>query len=203
VEGAGPEIRMPRPGEEPEVAALLHESAVDMYDRFAGGRERALRLLERALGTPGTNASAEIVRVAALEGRPAGAMAAFPVDQAAGRASAFLGLTLRSIPPWRWPGSLYLYWAGARAAPSPPASALYVDALATDATARRRGVAQALLDEAERMARDQGLPAVALDTTLQNAPARALYRKAGYEEVAYRPAARRLPGFVALVKELE
>jgi ribosomal protein S18 acetylase RimI-like enzyme len=202
VEGAQPEIRMPRPGEEPEIAALLHESAVDMYDRFAGGRERALRLLERALGTPGTNASAEIVWVAALDGRPAGAMAAFPVDQAAGRANAFLGLTLRSIPPWRWPGSLYLYWAGARAAPPPPSSALYIDALATDPSARRRGVARALLAEAERMAREEGLRCVALDTALGNEPARALYKSAGYEEVAYRPAARRLPGFVALVKEL-
>ena len=46
------------------------------------------------------------------------------------------------------------------------------------------------------------LPAVALDTSLDNKPARALYLTAGYDEVAYRPAGRGLPGFVALVKQL-
>jgi ribosomal protein S18 acetylase RimI-like enzyme len=43
---------------------------------------------------------------------------------------------------------------------------------------------------------------VALDTSLENKPARSLYIGAGYEEVAYRPAGRGMPGFVALVKEL-
>ena len=43
---------------------------------------------------------------------------------------------------------------------------------------------------------------MALDTSLENKPARALYLGAGYEEVAYRPPARGMPGFVALVKPL-
>jgi ribosomal protein S18 acetylase RimI-like enzyme len=86
--------------------------------------------------------------------------------------------------------------------PTPPGAALYVDALATEGPARRRGVAQALLAEAERQAHELGLPAVALDTALDNRAARSLYLGAGFDEVAYKPPGRGLPGFVALVKEL-
>jgi ribosomal protein S18 acetylase RimI-like enzyme len=196
------EVRKAGPDDFPRVAELLHHSAADMYDRFAGGRERALGVLRRSLGEPGNASSADVVWVAAVDGGVAGAMAAFPVDEAATRARAFLGLALRGSPPWRWPVALYLYWAGGRAAPSPPASALYIDALATDPGFRRRGVARALLAAAERAAREQRLPAVALDTTIANEPARMLYASEGFDEVAYRPPGRGLPGFVALVKPL-
>lgn len=173
-----------------------------MYDRFAGGRERALRVLERSLEEPGNASSAETIWVVELDEQPAGVMAAFPVDEAGDRSRAFLRLALRSAPPWRWPTSLYLYWAGGRSAPSPPASAFYIDALATSPEFRRRGAARALLAEAEREARKRRLPAIALDTTIDNAAARTLYGREGYDELAYQPPARGLPGFVALVKPL-
>jgi ribosomal protein S18 acetylase RimI-like enzyme len=194
-----------RPAAEPDadgVASLLYESAGGMYDRFAGGHDRALRVIDRAFATDGNNASRDVVTVAEVDGRIAGALAAFPVDEMPGRASAFLRLTLRSIPLWRWPGCLWLYWSGLRSSPPPPRSSFYIDALATDAGLRRRGVARTLLEEAERQARALGLPAVALDTSLRNKPARALYVSSGYDEVAYRPPGRGLPGFVALVKPL-
>jgi ribosomal protein S18 acetylase RimI-like enzyme len=173
-----------------------------MYDRFAGGRQRALRLLERSLAEPGNASSADVVWVAELDGRVAATMAAFVVDEAVARSTAFLRLALRAAPPWRWVSALLLYWAGGRAAPRPPRPSIYVDALATDVAFRRRGAARALLAEAERQARARGLPAVALDTTLGNDQARALYASVGFKEVAYRPAGRGLPGFVALVKWL-
>jgi GNAT superfamily N-acetyltransferase len=195
-------VRRARPEDGAVVAPLLHMSAEAMYDRFAGGRGRAVRVLERAFAEPGTNASAETVWVAEVEGRVIGALAAFPVHEGGPRSKAILRLTLRSIPFWRWPTSLRLYWAGARATPSPPGSSLYVDALAVDPAVRRQGAARALLAAAEERARSLGLPAVALDTTLDNRPARSLYLSAGYDEVAYKPAGRGLPGFVALVKEL-
>jgi ribosomal protein S18 acetylase RimI-like enzyme len=196
------EVRKATPEDFPRAAELLHHSAADMYDRFSGGRERALRVLERSLAKPGNASSAEVVWLAAVDGHVAGAMAAFPVDDAAPRARAFLRVALRVAPPWRWPEALYLYWAGGRAAPSPPASAFYVDALAVDPSFRRRGAARALLAEAERQAREQRLPAVALDTTISNEPARALYASEGFDEIAYRPPGGGLPGFVALVKPL-
>jgi ribosomal protein S18 acetylase RimI-like enzyme len=198
-----PEVRKPRAGEASAVAQLLYLSGADMYDRFSGGRERALRVLELAFDTPGTVASAECVRVVELDGRVAAAMSAFPVDEAPARSRAFLQLALRASPFWRWPRVMRLYRAGGRASPSPPASALYVDALATDERLRRRGAARTLLAEAERQARAQNLPCVALDTTIPNEVARSLYAREGFDEVAYRPAGKGLPGFVALVKRLD
>jgi ribosomal protein S18 acetylase RimI-like enzyme len=177
-------------------------SAAEMYNRFSGGEERALRVLERSLAEPGNASSAETVWVVEIDGRPAGVMAAFPVDEAGERSRAFLGLALRSAPPWRWPTALYLYWAGGRAAPTPPASAFYIDALAISPEFRRRGAARALLAEAEGEARRRRLPAIALDTTIDNTAARALYGREGFDEVAYQPPTRGLPGFVALVKPL-
>lgn len=197
-----PAVRPAREADADHVALLLYKSAAAMYDRFTGGRERAARLLGRAFETPGNNASREVVTVAELDGQVAGALAAFPVQETVTRASAFLKLALRSIPPWRWPGAMWLYWSGARAVPSPPDSAFYIDALAVEESLRRRGAASSLLNAAERQARELAMPSIALDTSLDNEPARALYLRAGYDEVAYRPAGRGLPGFVALVKRL-
>jgi ribosomal protein S18 acetylase RimI-like enzyme len=197
------DVRKATPEDFGQAAALLHLSAAEMYDRFAGGRERALRVLERSLAEPGNASSADVVWVALVDGRVAAAMAAFPVDEAAERARAFLRLALRVAPAWRWPVALYLYWAGGRAAPTPPAPALYVDAIATGPGFRRRGAARALLGEAERQARARRLGSVALDTTIANEPARRLYASEGFEEVAYRPPGRGLPGFVALVKPVD
>jgi ribosomal protein S18 acetylase RimI-like enzyme len=195
-------VRVRKAGQEDRaaVARLLFESAADMYERFSGGQERALATLERAFDTPGNLASREVAWVAEMDGQPAAAMAAFPVAEAAERSKAYMDLTLRGTPFWRWPGVMRLYWIGGRASPKPREHSFYIDALATDPAFRRRGAARALLDEAERQARDRGLPAVSLDTTLTNEGARALYASAGYDEVAYRAPSRGLPGFVALVK---
>jgi ribosomal protein S18 acetylase RimI-like enzyme len=194
------QIRKARQEDVAAVAGLLFESAPEMYERFSGGRQRALVTITRAFQKPGTVASCEVVWVAELDGRIAAAMAAFPVAEAADRSRAYLGLALRGTPFWRWPGALRLYTAGGRTSPKPREDSLYVDALATDPALRRRGAAQALLDQAEREARARSLPAVTLDTTMNNDAARALYARAGFDEVAYRAATRRLPGFVALVR---
>ena len=184
------------------VARLLFESAPDMYTRFSGGRERALATLERAFSEPGTVASGEVAWLVEVDGRPAAAMAAFPVSEAGARSQAYLRLTLRGTPFWRWPGTLRLYFVGGHATPKPREDSFYVDALATDPAFRRRGAARALLDEAERQAREHGLPAVTLDTAMNNEGARALYAAAGFDEVAYRGPTRGLPGFVALLKPI-
>jgi ribosomal protein S18 acetylase RimI-like enzyme len=195
-------VRKARQDDAAAVAELLFESAPDMYDRFSGGRERALATLRRAFEEPGNLASREAVWLVELDGRVAAAMAAFPVDETADRSRAYLRLTLRGTPFWRWPGTLRLFWMGGRASPRPREQSFYIDALATDPELRRRGAAQALLDEAERRASELGLRAVALDTTMNNEAARALYARAGYDEVVYRPPSRGLPGFVGLVKLL-
>lgn len=52
------------------------------------------------------------------------------------------------------------------------------------AHARRQGVARMLLDAAAAAARELGALRIVLETTRDNAPARALYRTAGWEEDA-------------------
>jgi ribosomal protein S18 acetylase RimI-like enzyme len=56
--------------------------------------------------------------------------------------------------------------------------------LFVDASARRHGVARALLDAAAQFARENGAAGLMLETTRDNAPARALYRAAGWHEDA-------------------
>jgi len=60
--------------------------------------------------------------------------------------------------------------------------------------ARRRGVGRALLDAAVAGCRARGARAVLLEVAEDNACARALYRAAGFEEVARRPGYYRRPG---------
>jgi ribosomal protein S18 acetylase RimI-like enzyme len=50
--------------------------------------------------------------------------------------------------------------------------------------ARRGGVARALLDAAAEFGRSEGAAGLVLETTIDNAPARALYRAAGWHEDA-------------------
>ena len=54
--------------------------------------------------------------------------------------------------------------------------------LYVDASARRSGVARALLDAAADFAREDGAAGISLETMRDNAPARALYRAAGWHE---------------------
>ena len=50
--------------------------------------------------------------------------------------------------------------------------------------ARRGGVARALLNAAAEFGRSEGAAGLVLETTVDNAPARALYRAAGWHEDA-------------------
>lgn len=54
--------------------------------------------------------------------------------------------------------------------------------LYVDAGARRTGVARSLLDAAANFAREDGAAGISLETTRDNAAARALYRAAGWNE---------------------
>ena len=56
--------------------------------------------------------------------------------------------------------------------------------LFVDSTARRGGVARALLDAAAAFARENGAAGISLETTRDNDAARALYRAAGWNEDA-------------------
>jgi ribosomal protein S18 acetylase RimI-like enzyme len=183
---------------------LLYESARPYYDAFAGGEARARAMLAAVWAQPCHAASFEVCAVAEADGDVVGVMAGYPAADADLLSQRFLGLAVRRIPPWRWPGVARHLHAGARMSPHPPPDTYYVDALAVAEPWRRRGVARALLDEATARADAAELDGIALDTGLENAPARALYEREGFVERGVRSApsaaaARAVggPGFVA------
>jgi ribosomal protein S18 acetylase RimI-like enzyme len=186
---------------------LLYESARPYYDAFAGGEASARRLLGALWDRPRHTASFDVCAVAVAGGRVAGVLAGFPVTEGDVLARRFLSLAAPRLGPWRWPRAVRHLHAAGRMAPHPPPRAFYVDALAVAPDARRRGVARALLAEATGRAHAAGLPAVALDTGIENAAARALYEGAGFgladvREVASASVARAIggPGFVSYVR---
>jgi ribosomal protein S18 acetylase RimI-like enzyme len=188
---------------------LLYLSAKPYYDAYAGSEERARALLASAYRRTGHAASFEVCSLAEVDGELAGVAAWFPVAEGDRRARRFVALTAPRLPPWRWPALLRHLRAAGLVSPNPPPGTLYVDALAVAPGFRRRGVARALLAEAERAAAAAGLSGVALDTGLHNVPARALYEGAGYHQREIRRAPNPAvaaaiggPGFVGYVKAL-
>jgi ribosomal protein S18 acetylase RimI-like enzyme len=168
---------------------LLYESARPYYDAYAGREAKARAMLAEVWEQSGHAASWEVCSVAEVDGEIAGVIAGYPVADADRYARRFLFLTLRRMGPWRWPAVLAHLRAAQRVSPSPPLRAWYVDALAVAPGWRRQGVARRLLEEASRRAMAAGLDGVALDTGLENAPARALYEAAGFrlEEIREAP----------------
>jgi ribosomal protein S18 acetylase RimI-like enzyme len=198
-------VRTARPDDAAD--ALLYESAAPYYTAYAGGPERARRLLRTLYPRDGHTASWEVCRVAGADGAIVGVLAAFPSRDGDALARRFVRLTLLHSAPWRVPRLMRHLRATAAVAPRPPERMLYVDALATDHAHRRRGVARTLLEEAERMAAAAGLDGVALDTGIENRAARSLYERAGFSPSSLRPApderiARAVggSGFVGYVK---
>jgi GNAT superfamily N-acetyltransferase len=198
-------VRSARP--EDAVDGLLFLSAAPYYSAYAGGDDRARRLLAALYPLPGHTASWQVCRVAESGGSVAGVIAAFPSAAGDALARRFVRLTVRHSAPWRLLPLMRHLRATAAVAPLPPDRMLYVDALATDPAHRRSGVATALLADAERMAAAAGLDGVALDTGLENRGARALYERTGFTPTTLRPApderiARALggSGFVGYVK---
>ena len=199
-------VRPARPDDPAD--GLLFASAAPYYAAYAGGPERALRLLRALYPRRGHSASWEVCRVAEDAGVVVGLLAAFPADAGDELARRFVRLTLTHSPPWRVPALFRHLRATAAVSPRPPAGMLYVDALATDPAHRRCGVATALLADAERQAAEAGLAGVALDTGIENRAARALYERTGFVPRGLRPApdertARAVggSGFVGYVKE--
>jgi ribosomal protein S18 acetylase RimI-like enzyme len=185
------------------VAALLYLSSPGGFDFFGGGKRGGLALIASAFARPGTDSSLEVVTVAELDGRLAGAMAAFPVSEAEERRAQLIRQAMRRRAPWHWPAIRRMARQGATAAPKPPDDAFYVDALATGPDFRRRGVARTLLTDAERQARERGLPWLALDTVALNEGARKLYEQFGFEIGEEKPPSPPIPALVGYVKRLD
>jgi ribosomal protein S18 acetylase RimI-like enzyme len=201
-------VRPARP--EDAAAQLLFESAKPYYTAYAGSERGALKLLQRVWGRRGHAASFEFCLLASTPtGEIVGVMAGFPVRDGDRLSRRFIRLTLPRVPPWRLPRTFAHLYAAGGVAPQPPLDAYYVDALAVGDGHRRQGIAQRLLRAAEEQAAQVGCRRIALDTGLQNRPARGLYDAYGFREREIRRApsdriARFLggPGFVGYLKDL-
>jgi ribosomal protein S18 acetylase RimI-like enzyme len=190
-------------------AGLLYQSARPYYDAFAGRESRARRLLSAVWAERAHAASWQVCAVAESAGEVIGVLAGYPVSDADRLARRFLRLAMVRMPPWQWPTVVRHLQAASRMSPRAPAGAFYVDALAVAPAWQRRGVARSLLAEADRRAAAAGLAGVALDTGVDNAPARALYEGSGFAlgevRMAGDPATARAvggPGFAAYFRPL-
>jgi GNAT superfamily N-acetyltransferase len=179
-------VRAARPDDPAD--GLLYASAAPYYAAYAGGPQRARRLLRTLYPRAAHTASWEVCHVAEADGAVVGVLAAFPAAAGDALARRFVRLTLTHSPPWRVPALYRHLRATAAVSPHPPRGMLYVDALATAAAYRRRGVARALLAQAERLADEAGLEGVALDTGIDNRAARSLYEHGGFVSSGLRPA---------------
>ncbi|MBE2315077.1 GNAT family N-acetyltransferase [Solirubrobacter sp. CPCC 204708] len=200
-------VRPARP--EDAAAQLLFESAKPYYTAYAGSERGALRLLQRVWAHRGHAASYEYALLATHQEEIVGVMAGFPVRDGDRLSRRFIRLTLPRVAPWRLHRTFAHLYAAGGVAPHPPLDAYYVDALAVHAHHRRQGVAQRLLKAAEEQAARAGCMRIALDTGLQNRPARALYDAYGFREREIRRApsdriAKFLggPGFVGYLKDV-
>jgi ribosomal protein S18 acetylase RimI-like enzyme len=197
-----PRIRPAEPRDDATVARLLYESAAGRYDLFAGGRERAVRLLEATIATPGNDTSRDGVMVAELDGEVAGMLASFPTREGDERRRRWLRMAYRRRAPWHWPAMMRIAAAGDAIPYEPPADSLYIDGLTTDARFRRRGVATALLGAVDERARTLGLTCVALDTSAANTGAQALYERAGFRVAKRTEPNPPIPGIVFYEREV-
>jgi ribosomal protein S18 acetylase RimI-like enzyme len=200
-------IRDGHPGDA-GVPDLLYLSSAPLYDTYAGSPERARRLLALAYRRGGHSASHDVCRVAETEGTAAGVLAGFRVDGGSRLARRFVSITLRRMPPSQWAAARRVLRATDALVADPPPGTFYIDALAVADQARGRGVARALLHDAEGRARLAGCTALALETQLDNHGAQRVYERFGFRQGAHyeaEPEVARLlgtPGYMAYVKEL-
>ena len=188
-----PRVRRAREDDIPELAPLVYSPAEWMYEHIAPSRPRALRMIEADL----RRGRVRHVWAAELGGAIAGAMVAYPYREDAARVRGLLRVALRRSPPWRWPRILRVFLRGHRQAVRHEADSLYVDGLAVLPEYRRRGVASTLLEHAASTAANNGLRSVSLDTAETNAPAVALYRRAGFEVADRSPPRGTVPAILA------
>lgn len=197
-------VRQARPGD--ALGALIYQASPILYDRYFGGRARALCELGRVFARPGHSTSYEVSAVAVPGGTPVGVIVGYPSAQGDRLTRRFFTLTLARMAPWRWPSALGFLRALGAADLEPPAGSWYVDALAVDSSHRRGGAARALLTHAEARARGLGCSWLALDTDLGNSAARSLYESFGMREGAVWRTDDRLRatggGWIAYVKAL-
>lgn len=175
-------VRPAEPQDNTVIAGLVVEGFLDKFRPiFGGGMDRSVKIMERWVRLEHTLGG---VSSLVVEGpAPAGITASIGVrvgrsdDDALARG---LWKALR-----RELGYMRAFWAATLlsypryAAPSHEA---YIERLVVTAEHRQQGMARALLDAAESLARDSSKETVGLHVSGDNLPALKLYEAYGYEE---------------------
>ena len=167
---------------------LLYESAAPYYTAYAGGPERARRLLRTLYPRGGHTASWEVCHVAEAGGAIVGVLAAFPSRDGDALARRFVRLTLLHSAPWRIPRLMRHLRATAAVAPHPPSGCS--TSTRWRPIRRTAGAAwRARCSTRPSAWRPRpGSTGVALDTGIENRAARSLYERAGFSPSSLRPA---------------
>lgn len=174
-----PAIRPAEGADAPAIARLVAEALGDKYRPALGrGAETAIAaLVRRDVGAPGTMRR----WVAEIDGRLAGVVSvALGGDVDTGFPATIAGAV-------GWPRAIRAtlvlsVLAHGRLAPDEA----YIDELAVDGWARRRGVARALLEACAEQARAADRRRLTLWVTINNEAGRALYDAAGFAEARRR-----------------
>ena len=180
-------MRAARPDD--PVPELLYLSAAPYYAAFAGGARHARALLARLYPRRGHTASWEVCRVAVVDGAVAGVLAAFPADRGDELARRFVRLTLARTPPWRLPALFrHLQRHRGRSRRSRRAACSTSTRWPRTPTSAAAASPPRCSARPTGWPRAPGLPAVALDTGIENRAARALYERSGFTGRGLRPA---------------
>jgi ribosomal protein S18 acetylase RimI-like enzyme len=176
-------VRHAHPEDDPEISGLVVEGFLEKFRPIFGRRmDRSLKIMEKWVG---------------LEHQVGGVLTLVVEDRATLELAASVGVRTEpsddeALARGLWEtlqrnlGFLRASWAATLLSypryTAQPYEA-YVERLVVAPGFRRRGMARALLDEAEALAREEGKETVGLHVSGSNLPALRLYENEGYSEV--------------------
>lgn len=201
-------LRSATPDDADPAAALIYETTLTLGDYIFGqsGREGTVRVLAALFCEPGHLFSYPFTTLALTEGKIVGLAQSFPSAEL-GRAGA--RLVRACAKRFGLGAAIRVAWRGFPLAFEPDAKPgeFYVGTLAVAPSHRSRGIGHRLLLDAERQARELGLPVCSLSVMLHNTDALRFYQREGYcEDLRYETKLRapgvQYTGFHRMIKPL-
>jgi ribosomal protein S18 acetylase RimI-like enzyme len=193
--GTSISLRPATPGDAEPAAALIYETALTLGDYIFGqsGPEGTTRILAVLFREKGHLFSFQCTTLALSGGEVVGLVQALP---AATLGMAGARLVRACAKCFGLGAAIRMAWRSYPLAFEPDAKAgeYYVDTLAVAPARRNRGIGRALLEDAERRARELGFPVCSLSVMLHNTNALRFYRRAGYREDLRYETKLRAPG---------
>ncbi len=189
-------------------SALIYETMPTLGEYLFGqpDAEGTIRVLRVLFRKPGHLLSYQFSTLAEAGGEIAGIAQSLP---SADLAKATVRLVRVCGKCFGLRSALRLAWRGFPLALEPDAEPgeLYVNTLAVASSHRKHGVGRALLENAERQARELGLPVCSLSVMLHNSGAKKFYEQVGYRAVRKHISRLHAPGvkytgFYRMIKPL-